>query len=229
MNAFVNFFKNDWYFAIPMTVMSLVAFALVAWRFLLNVSAKTDMDSFMPDLQDAIKKHGVAGALTLCREEKGLIPRFLFVAGLEAAGQGAAAMRRSMASAIELEINPRLNYLLAMILAIAKIATMVGLLGTVVSMVQTFSAIGDTKGGAAATKNVTDQSEKIGLALCATAMGLVTAIPLVFCHVLFKDWNHRFELRMKAAAQKLIMLVQNKGNLPNAPPEKAAVPVAAKR
>lgn len=229
MNAFVNFFKNDWYFAIPMTLMSLIAIALVAWRFLLNMSAKTDMESFMPDLQDAIKKHGVSGALTLCREEKGLIPRFLFVAGLEAAGQGAAAMRRSMASAIELEINPRLNYLLAMILAIAKIATMVGLLGTVISMVQTFSAIGDTKGGAAATKNVTDQSEKIGLALCATAMGLVTAIPLVFFHVLFKDWNHRFELRMKAAAQKLIILVQNKGNLPNAPEGKAAVPVAAKR
>ena len=40
-------------------------------------------------------------------------------------------------------------------------------------------------------------------------MGLMTAIPLVFMHVMFKDGNHRFETRMKASAQKLITLVQN--------------------
>ena len=34
-------------------------------------------------------------------------------------------------------------------------------------------------------------------------------IPLVFFHVLFKDWIVRFETRMMAAAQKLIALVQN--------------------
>ena len=50
-------------------------------------------------------------------------------------------MRRAMASTIELEILPDLNFLLAPILAIAKIATMVGLLGTVISMINTFSAI----------------------------------------------------------------------------------------
>ena len=56
---------------------------------------------------------------------------------------------------------------------------------------------------------VTSQAGAIGLALFATAMGLMTAIPLVFMHVLFKDGNHRFELKMKASAQKLITLVQN--------------------
>ena len=214
MKALVSFFTNDWFFAVPMTLMSLVAFALVAWRFMLNQNAKTRMDEFIPDLQDALRRKGPAGAIALCKEEKGLIPQVLYVAGLEAAEQGVAAMRRSMASAVELEILPRLNFLLAPILAIAKIATMVGLLGTVISMINTFNAIGEASGKGGSPQGVTAQAGAIGLALFATAMGLMTAIPLVFTHVLFKDWISRFETKMKGAAQKLIVLVQNVKNNP---------------
>src|SRR5207302_7749042 len=112
-------------------------------------------------------------------------------------------MRRSMANVIELEILPDLNFLLPPILAIAKVATMVGLLGTVISMIGTFSAIQSSKGG-----DVTASAGAIGLALFATALGLVTAIPLVFTHVLFKEWIAKFEVRMKSAAQKLLVIVQ---------------------
>jgi biopolymer transport protein ExbB len=177
----------------------------------------------MPDLAETLKRKGTKGGIALCREEKGLIPKVLFVAGLEAADQGVAAMRRSMASAIELDIVPRLNFLLAPILAIAKIATMVGLLGTVISMINTFNAISSASSD---PKGVTGQAGAIGLALFATAMGLMTAIPLVFFHVLFKDWIVRYELRMKAAAQRLIVLVQNMKNQPPAAAEAAARPAA---
>ncbi len=209
MKALLSFYENDWYFAVPMTVMTLVAFFLVAWRFLLNISAKTRMDRFLPEFQSMLKRKGTKGAIALCRNEKGLIPNVLYVAGLEASEQGVAAMRRSMASAVELEIIPRLNFLLAPILAIAKISTMVGLLGTVISMIGTFSKIGEATGKAGGGGNVGAQAESIGLALFATALGLLTAIPLVFMHVLFKDWISRFETKMKASAQKLIVLVQN--------------------
>jgi biopolymer transport protein ExbB len=205
MNAIKHFYLDDWYFAVPMTIMTVVAFGLVVWRFLLNRGVRTDMDGFMPVFQDTLKKKGTAAAIALCKEERGLIPNTLFVAGLEAAQQGTAAMRRSMAGAIELEVLPRLNFLLAPILAIAKIATMVGLLGTVVSMIDTFNRISSAKGDAA---QVTNQAGAIGLALFATALGLLTAIPLVFAHVLFKDWIVRFETRMKGWSQKLIALVQ---------------------
>jgi biopolymer transport protein ExbB len=113
-----------------------------------------------------------------------------------------------MANETELEIVPRLHFLLAPILAIAKIATMVGLFFTVISMIQTFDAIGQqTKQGN--VKGVAGGADKIGLALFATALGLFTAIPLVFTHVLFKDWIANFEIRMKSASQKLITLVTN--------------------
>jgi biopolymer transport protein ExbB len=147
-----------------------------------------------------------------------MIPRRLFVGGLETSKQGLAAMRRAMANVIELEVLPDLNFLLPPILAIAKVATMVGLLGTVISMIGTFSEIQEkvTQGG---NNAVTSQSGSIGLALFATALGLVTAIPLVFAHVLFKAWIGNFEVKLKSAAQKLLLLVQ--AAKPAAPPAAA--------
>jgi biopolymer transport protein ExbB len=208
MKAVQDFFIGEWYFALPLVVMSLVAAFLVIWRLLLNSSANTDMDDFLPVFQQALRKNGIKGAVALCKEEKGLIPSRIFVAGLEAADQGAVAMRRSMATETELEVMPRLQFLLAPILAIAKIATMVGLFFTVISMINTFDAIG-RESAEGKVKEIGGHSSKIGLALFATAMGLFTAIPLVFSHVLFKEWISRFEVKIKTASQKLITLVTN--------------------
>jgi biopolymer transport protein ExbB len=215
MSAFWDFVKGDWYFAIPMGFMSIAALTLVIWRLLLNLNARTNMNEFLPLFQERLEKEGVDGALRLCRARTDVIPRRLYVAGLETSKQGAAAMRRAMANVIELEILPDLNFLLPPILAIAKIATMVGLLGTVISMIGTFQKI-------QSSKDPTAHSQAIGLALFATALGLVTAIPLVFTHVLFRAWVARFELKMKSAAQKLLILVQSAK-----PGAKAAAPSQA--
>jgi biopolymer transport protein ExbB len=214
MQAVQEFFIGEWYFSFPLVAMSLIAGSLVVWRILLNRSANTDMDEFLPVFQETLRKKGVKGAVDLCKEEKGLIPSRLYVAGLEAADNGAAAMRRAMANEFELDIGRRLNFLLPWILAIAKIATMVGLFFTVISMINTFNAIGEqTKQGN--VKGVTGGADKIGLALFATALGLFTAIPLVFCHVVFKDWIAGFEVKVKSASQKLVTLVTNFKKDPN--------------
>jgi biopolymer transport protein ExbB len=204
MEVLKNFVGHHTYFAIPMILMSVTAVALVVWRIMLNFNARTDLNVFLPRLQDRLEKEGVDGALKLCKTTNGVIPKKLFVAGLETSKQGLSAMRRAMANVIELDILPNLNFLLPVILAIAKIATMVGLLGTVISMIGTFTELKQL----ADKRDVASQGGDIGLALAATAMGLVTAIPLVFAHVLFKAWVANFETRMKGAAQKLLVLVQ---------------------
>lgn len=204
MDAFLKFVTHDWYFFWPMFLMSLAGLTLVIWRILLNINGNTAMNEFLPVFQQKLEREGVDGALRFCRSRTDIIPRRLFVAGLETSKQGLSAVRRAMANVIELEIGPDLNFLLPTILAIAKVATMVGLLGTVISMIGTFNEIQKAKGG------VTEQAGAIGLALFATALGLVTAIPLVFAHVLFKAWVAKFEVRMKSAAQKLMVLLQSK-------------------
>jgi biopolymer transport protein ExbB len=205
MSAFFDFLTGEWYFAFPMLFMSLAAVTLVIWRILLNYNGRTDMNLFLPQFQKALEKDGADGALRFCRSQHGIIPRRLFVAGLETSKQGLSAMKRAMANTIELEILPDLNFLLPSILAIAKIATMVGLLGTVISMINTFNKIQEA---AVRGEGATAQAGAIGLALFATALGLVTAIPLVFSHVLFKAWISKFEVKMKSAAGKLILLMQ---------------------
>jgi biopolymer transport protein ExbB len=213
MQAFWNFVTHDWYFFVPLFLMSLTGLTLVIWRLLLNLNGNTNMSEFLPEFQQKLEREGVEGALRFCRSRTDIIPRRLFVAGLETSRQGLAAVRRAMANVIELEIMPDLNFLLP---TIAKIATMAGLLATVISMIQTFNEIQKSKGG-----DVGAQAGGIGLALFGTAMGLVTAIPLVFTHVLFKAWMAHFEVRMKSSAQKLILLLQAKQ------PAKSATPAAA--
>ena len=212
MDAFLHFVKQDWYFAVPMLGMSVVAVTLVVWRLLLNFNARTNMNAFLPAFQEKLQKEGVDSALQYCQAQPGMIPRRLFAAGLETSKQGQAAMRRAMATVIELDVVPDLNFLLPIMLAIAKIATMVGLLGTVVSMIGTFNQL--SQGG-----DMASQSRSIGLALFATALGLVTAIPLVFAHVLFKAWIANFEVKMKSAAHKLLLVMQ--ASKPTPAPEKA--------
>jgi biopolymer transport protein ExbB len=225
MEVLVTFFTKHTYFAIPMALMSLAAVTLVIWRILLNLNARTNLNEFLPALQEKLEKEGVEGALKFCKDEPGVIPQKLYRSGLETSKQGIAAMRRSMANTIELEIVPELNYLLPSILAIAKIATMVGLLGTVISMIGTFRDIQEMQGKG----NVAGHSGEIGLALAATALGLVTAIPLVFAHVLFKAWVSNFETKMKGAAQKLILLVQSLKPATAPRPAAAAVDTAVTR
>jgi len=206
MSAFFHFVTSEWYFAIPMFLMSFVAVTLVVWRVLLNLDARTNLNEFLPRFQKVLDADGPDASLQFSKKQKGVIAKKLFPAGLETRPQGVSAMRRAMASVIELEILPDLNFLLAPILAIAKIATMVGLLGTVISMINTFAEISN----ATSAGGVTRQAGAIGLALFATALGLVTAIPLVFSHVLFKDWIARYELKMQSAAQKLLVMLQAK-------------------
>ena len=91
-------------------------------------------------------------------------------------------MRRAMVNVVELEILPQLNFLLPMTLAIAKIATMVGLLGTVISMIGTFSELTAMKKGT----EMGNQGRDIGLAAVCHRARVGDGHTVGFAHVLFK-------------------------------------------
>jgi hypothetical protein len=89
-------------------------------------------------------------------------------------------------------------------------------------MIQTFNALSQADGD----PHVTSQAGGIGLALFATALGLLIAIPLVFAHVLLRAWVARFEKRLKYAGEQLVDLVYPQGQ-PEADGEAAPAPTGA--
>ena len=142
-SAFIKFVTHDTLFAVVLFTMTFIGAVLVVWRLWLNYNAKTDLNMFLPKFQEILNKEGIDGAMKFCKAQpkNEYIPSTLFVAALEKQRDGLAAMRKSMANAVKLEILPALNFLLPTILAFAKIATMVGLLFTIISMIGTFSAL----------------------------------------------------------------------------------------
>ena len=69
MSAFLKFLFEDWYFAIPMFLMSAVAITLVIWRILLNHNARTNLNVFLPAFQARLEKDGIEGALRFCKAQ----------------------------------------------------------------------------------------------------------------------------------------------------------------
>src|SRR5262245_53382857 len=87
-SPFLRFVMEDWYFAIPLFLMSAVGITLVIWRLLLNFNYNTKLSEFLPKFQEKLDKEGVEGALRYCKTRKDFIPNKLFVAGLDTHKQG---------------------------------------------------------------------------------------------------------------------------------------------
>lgn len=197
---------NGPFFTIIFTALSLASLTLVFWRWWLNYHAKTDLADLLGRLEPLLEKEGVEGAVRLCDEEPGILPK-LFTTALQTGPEGKVATRSALANLIELEILPDLNFLLPQILVFAKLAPMLGLLGTVWGMILAFEKI------AGATKvNPSDLSNDIGMALFTTAEGLLIAIPLIFAYTMFREQVNRFELDLQRGAQAAMNLVAKMKN-----------------
>ncbi|HVX64154.1 MAG TPA: MotA/TolQ/ExbB proton channel family protein [Pirellulales bacterium] len=193
--------SNGPVFTVLFVTLSLVSLTLVIWRWWLNHNAKTDLVDFLARLNQALAQDGLEGAIQMCDEEPGIVPK-LFTTVLQTGHEGKVATRNAMANLIELEIIPDLNFLLPQVLVFAKLAPMLGLLGTVWGMILAFEKI------ASATKvNPSDLSRDIGMALFTTAEGLMIAIPLIFAYTMFREQVSRFELDLQRAAQAAMDLL----------------------
>jgi biopolymer transport protein ExbB len=186
---------NGMLFTITFIALSLGAVTLCIWRAWLNHEAKTNLEEFVAKFEEQLGTGGKNAALQMCADEQGIVPK-LFTTALNTCHEGKVATRNAIASLIELEILPDLNFLLPWIITIIKLAPMAGLLGTVWGMILAFGKI------AGATKvNPSDLALDIGMALYTTAEGLLIAIPLIAVFTQFRERVGKFELEMQRATQ----------------------------
>ena len=121
---------------------------------------------------------------------------FLFAAGLRTAG----GSREVTAKALEAaggHLAHELSRYLALLGAIGSIAPLLGLLGTVVGMIDIFAS---QQGGT----NPQQLAQGISIALYSTAFGIIVAVPSVLAYRIFRARIDDFLDELEQQAQRLV-------------------------
>jgi biopolymer transport protein ExbB len=135
-------------------------------------------DQFMQCISDSIAQGKWDECQTMCvKHETKAVPKII-LAGLKVREMDRQDMENALQESILREI-PRLEKFLSTLGVLAGIAPLLGLLGTVAGMIETFHVI--TYFG---TGDPRMMSGGISEALVTTMLGLSVAIPLMLCHTL---------------------------------------------
>lgn len=101
---------------------------------------------------------------------------------------------------VVLEYSLRLQKRTPFLATLANVATLLGLLGTIVGLIAAFSAVAN----ADPSEKASLLSSSISVAMNTTAFGLMTAIPLVFVHALLQSKTASIVDTMEMAGIKLM-------------------------
>lgn len=132
--------------------------------------------AFVDGIKNILAKRRLVEALTVCEETPGPVAAVVKAALLHA-DEPADALRFNVQEAAVVEL-PALERRLGSLAAIAQVAPLVGVLGTILGFISTFAAF--EKGGPYAMANAL--SAGMWQALLATAASLVLAIPMHLAH-----------------------------------------------
>ena len=114
-----------------------------------------------------------------------------------------SARREDVEYAMEevvLEYSLRLQKRTPFLATLANVATLLGLLGTIIGLIAAFSAVAN----ADPSEKASLLSSSISVAMNTTAFGLITAIPLVFVHSLLQGKTASIIDTMEMAGIKLM-------------------------
>jgi biopolymer transport protein ExbB len=162
----------------PLGFCSLLVLAILIERAV-NLRAAKFLDPGIVARVSALVEEGrVDRAIEVCRKQPGLFSTIV-LAGLEVAERGEAVAREAIEDAGRHE-TARLSRYLGALGTMAAIAPLLGLLGTVLGMIDVFRIIAEGGGGAA------DLSGGISQALITTAFGLIIAIPALVAYNVFQ-------------------------------------------
>ena len=159
-----------------LAVLSVVGVVLFIERVLFLHRGQIRAKSFVDGIKNILAKRRLVEALTVCEETPGPVAAVVKAALLRADAT-ADAMRFHVQEAAVVEL-PALERRLGAIAAIAQVAPLVGLLGTVLGMITTFVAF--EKGGNYAMAGAL--SAGMWQALIAAAGSLMLAIPAHLAH-----------------------------------------------
>ncbi len=172
------------------TFLTMITFVLERFFTISKATGSGNNADFIRKVQYHLANKNVDAALAECDKQKGSVGNVM-KAGLHrykdmisntelSTDQKVLAIQKEVEEATALEL-PMLEKNLVFLSTIASVATLLGLLGTVLGMIRSFSALGEGEGGGDAASKL---SVGISEALYNTALGIGTsAIAIVFYNI----------------------------------------------
>ncbi len=191
----------------PIIGCSIVLMVFVFERLLYLRRARITPRPFVRGVIEQLEQQQLSReeALALCEENGSLIAE-LFAAALKKWNRPAVEVEQAIMDAGE-RITSQLKKYLRLFNAISNLSPLLGLLGTVLGMIEAFNSIAQ----ADAMGRPELLAHGIGAALLTTAAGLCVAIPAYAAYAFFLGRADRLILEMDALAQNVVELISAEG------------------
>ena len=209
MSAIAEAFRTGGGWMYVILVVSIVAIGIIIERFIFlffkyNINAHT----FMAQIQKLVMANNIDRAIKLCNAApSAALPRVI-KSGLVRANKGEIEIQNAIEEA-SLEVVPLVMKRTSALQALANIATLLGLLGTIMGLIDAFEAL-ET---ATPDKRQEMLARGIALAMNTTAFGLIVAIPTLLCHLVLSGMGRKIVEEIDQYSVKLenLLISRSKG------------------
>lgn len=202
-NSMIKFFQDGGQFMYPILFIFAAGVAITIERFIFltaeRVRNRKEWNLILPHLY----KGSFGDALLQAKKSRAAIGNIL-VYGLERVQRKQSQEKIEMAMAQGMmEIIPRLEKRTHYLSTLANVATLLGLLGTIIGLIQAFTAVAQ----ADPAEKADLLSASISVAMNTTAFGLIAAIPLLICYSLLQTKTSEVVDSLEMASVQCLNLV----------------------
>lgn len=190
---------------IPIGICSFILTVFVFERLIMLRKSRIMPGPFVKRFLDQLREGELNrdSAITIC-ERNGSLMANVFKAGVSKWGRPAVEVEQAVLDEGERASN-RLRKYLRLFNGIATLTPLLGLLGTVLGMIQAFDSI------AAANANVGDPKQLIAngisVALITTAAGMTVAIPALIAYLFFSSRVDKHVMEIDSLGMKVVNMI----------------------
>ena len=203
--SMVAFFQKGGLFMYPILLVFAVGMAIAFERWVQLNRVRSSNQKVWDQLHPVLVKGEFDKARKLVNKNKSNMAQML---GMGLARQGAVRRRDDIEIAMEesmMEIIPQLEKRTPYIALLSNIATLLGLLGTIMGLIQAFTAVANANPAEKADL----LSASISVAMNTTAFGLMSAIPLLLLHAKLTSTAGHIIDSLEMASVKTLNTISN--------------------
>jgi len=207
MQGLANLLRHGDFLLYTNIVVLITVLAVVVERFIfLLFKGQINAKGLLEQLRKLIQANNVDRAIRLCGSTNAPLLR-VAKAGLVQVHRGEEAIATSVEEAL-VETTPEVKKRISSLWSLANIATLVGLLGTVLGLIKAFGAVGT----ADPAKRSELLARGISEALHHTAMGLAIAVTAIIFHLILSGMAKKVNSDLELFSMKLenFLVVQAK-------------------